>query len=62
MTGTFCRTEPYQVKRSEYGGRICASDFNRKTTLAEMAARIAADRKFDEHCRKNILNRQNYTG
>lgn len=53
MTEAFYKTGTYDVTHSEFGGRIYASDFNRKTTLAEAAARILADRRFDQQCQKN---------
>lgn len=57
MTEPFYRTGTYDVTHSEFGGRIYSFDFNRKTTLAEAAARIMADRQFDQQCRKNITLR-----
>ncbi len=53
MTETFYRTGAFRRDFSTFGGRICASDFNRKTTLSEAAARIMADMRFDRQCRKN---------
>lgn len=62
MPETFYRTGIYKVNYSEYGGRICVSDFDKKTTLSDIASRIVCDQKFNEQCRKNILNRQIYGG
>lgn len=62
MTETFYRTGIYEVDHSTFGGIICASDFDRKTTLSDIASRIESDKKFNEQCRKNILNRQIYGG
>lgn len=57
MTETFYRTGTYDVTHSEFGGTICAFDFNRKTTLAEAAKRILADKRFDQQCQKNAAVR-----
>ncbi len=54
MKGTFHRTETYDAAHSGFGGRVCAFDFNRRTTLSEAAERIMADRRFDQQCRKNV--------
>lgn len=53
MTETFYKTETYDVTHAEFGGTICASDFNRRTTLAEAAKRILAEKRFDQQCQKN---------
>ena len=54
MPETFYRTDTYDITHSEFGGRIFASDFNRRTTLTEAAARIMADQRRDQQYRKNI--------
>lgn len=56
MTETFYRTGTCKVNPSEFGGRICASDFDRKITLSEAAARIIADRRFDRQCRRDMTD------
>lgn len=35
---------------SSFGGRIYESDFNGHTSLADMAARVASDWRFDRAC------------
>ena len=62
MTETIKKFEIYKVDHSTFGGTICASDFDRKTSLSDVASRIESNKKFDEQCRKNILNKQNYGG
>lgn len=56
MTETFYRTGTCKVNHSEFGGRICVSDFDRKITLSEAAARIIADRRFDRQCCKDMTD------
>ena len=63
MNGTYDYTKLhqkgfYRVDHSDFGGKICYSDFNRKITMAEMAERIMADRRFNELCGKNLTERQ----
>lgn len=60
MTETFYRTGTYHVTHSEFGGRIYASDFNKRTTLAEAAARIMSDRQFDLQCQKKAVLPQSH--
>lgn len=57
MTETFYKTKTYKADHTDFGGIIYASDFNRKTTLSDIAARIENDRKFDEQCKKNTVNK-----
>ncbi len=48
-----------------FGGIIYSSDFNTnrketsKGTGSSVAARILADKRFDEECKKNVERRQN---
>ena len=68
MNKTFYRTGRYKVNHNQFGGFIYPSDFNTDHRGKEhrngsaIAIRIANDSKFDEQCRKNIINRQNYGG
>lgn len=62
MPETFYRTGNYKGNHTTYGGIICFSDFNTNYTNGNIADRIANDKKFDEQCRKNILNKQNNGG
>lgn len=52
----------YRADHSDFGGKVCYSDFNRKITMAEMAERIMADQRFDEQCGKNLAERQRREG
>ena len=68
MTATFYRTGAYKTDHSTFGGLVYLSDFctdyrakNNKNGSA-VAKRIASDRKFDEQCRKNRINKLNYGG
>ncbi len=45
-----------------FGGRIYHSDFTKKATLAEIAERIASDRRFDLECRRNAEYRNRPEG
>lgn len=55
MKENFYRSGNYHVDHRTYGGSIYPSDFDRKTTLSDMAARILADRKFDQQYQKIAL-------
>ena len=45
-----------------YGGKICESDFNivrsKKTLRSRASDKIISDWKFDEYCRKKIINKE----
>lgn len=68
MTEKFNTTKAYKTNHTQFGGCIYASDFNTDYRGKDnihgsiVANRIARDQKFDEQCRKNIENRQNYGG
>lgn len=62
MTQIFYKATTYQADHTTFGGIIYPSDYDKKITLSEIASRIENDRKFNEQCRKNILNIQNYGG
>ena len=68
MTKIFYRTGNHKINHSIYGGRIYASDFNTdfrgkdNTNGSTIANRIVQDQKYDEQCKKNIENKQNYEG
>lgn len=44
-------------KHNTFGGYIYPSDFDRRSSMSEIADRIIADWKFDNECRKNIISR-----
>ena len=57
------------MDHTQFGGYVYASDFNTdyrgKSSIHNgsiIASRIARDQKFDEQCKKNIENKQNYGG
>lgn len=68
MTETFYRTENYKVDHTQFGGIILPSDFNTdyrgkdNVNGSTIAKRIISDKKFDQQCRKNKVNQQNYGG
>lgn len=62
MAETFYRIGSYNVDHTKFGGIIHPSDFDPSYTSGNIASRIENDRKFDERCRKNILNRHTYGG
>lgn len=62
MAETFYRTGIYKVDHTQFGGIIYPSDFDTSYSNGNIASRIANDKKFDEQCRKNILNKQIYGG
>lgn len=53
MTNSFYKAKIPFADHTTFGGKIYHSDFDRKTTLSEMAEKITSDRKFDQQCRKN---------
>lgn len=44
-------------KHNTFGGEIYQSDFDRHTTMSEIAERILSDEHFDNQCRRNIIAR-----
>lgn len=68
MTKTQNQTGSGNIDHSTFGGIIYASDFNtdyRKRHPiygSSIANRIVQDQKFDEQCRRNLLNRQEALG
>lgn len=57
MTENFYRTRKVNVDHSTFGGDITLFDFEGHQTLTSMADKIASDFRFNERCRKNIINR-----
>lgn len=53
MTDNMYFLKKFNVDHTAFGGKIYPSDFDRKTTLSEAAARIEYDKKFDRQCKKN---------
>ena len=55
----FYETENFIIDHTKFGGLVCLSDFNtdhrgkNNTHGSPIATRIAADRNFDNQCRKN---------
>lgn len=43
-----------------FSGIICESDFDGYASMKDIADRIAQDMRFDEQCRKNIVNRDRF--
>lgn len=60
MTIFFCKPEIPIVNHTTFGGKIYFTDFDRKTTLVEIAEKIISDRKFDQQCMKNIEIRKEW--
>ena len=57
MTKNYYRTGNYKPDHSTFGGVIYNYDFDGYVSMRDMAERIISDWKFDERCRKNVLNR-----
>ena len=57
MTRNYYRTGNYKPDHSTFGGVIYNYDFDGYVSMRDMAERIISDWKFDERCRKNVLNR-----
>lgn len=45
------------ANHSTFGGVITNFDFDGHPTMSDIAARIMADRKFDERCKRDAMNR-----
>lgn len=59
MNRTVTITSKNHEHQHTYGGSICWSDFcTDYEGTRNIADRIAADWKFDEKCRKNLISRQ----
>lgn len=59
--------KPFHTRHTLFGGLIYQSDFEtdgskRKNHTGEsvIARRIASDQRFDEQCRRNIINRNEF--
>ena len=57
MTKNYYKTGNYKQDYSTFGGVIYNYDFDGYVSMRDMAERIISDWKFDERCRKNVLNR-----
>ena len=57
MTRNYYKTGNYKPDYSTFGGVIYNYDFDGYVSMRDMAERIISDWKFDERCRKNVLNR-----
>lgn len=51
-------TETYRPDYSTFGGRIYNYDFEGYNSLADIAARIESDKKFDRTCELNAKGRK----
>lgn len=59
MAETFYKRKPYKPDHTKFGGVIYYSDFDTNYPSGNIAERIEKDRRFDEQCRKNLINRPN---
>lgn len=57
MRENFYRTGNYNVDHSTFGGIINSSDFNRKTTISEIADKIIRDKRKDEKLKRMAKRR-----
>ena len=58
MKRNYYRTENYKSDHSTCDSVIYNYDFDGYVSMKDMAERIISDWKFDEKCKKNILNRK----
>lgn len=56
----FYKPEILVRDHTTFGGKIYFTDFDRKTTLSEIAEKIISDRKFDQQCMKNAEIRKEW--
>ena len=59
MARNYYRTENYKTDHSTCGSLIYNYDFDGYVSISTIAERIISDWKFDEKCRKNIINKKN---
>lgn len=57
MKKNFYKEEKNKTDHTKFGGTVYISDFNTNHTNGNIAIRIANDQRFDEQCRKNLINR-----
>ncbi len=57
MKKTVYQTNLYNNDHTRFGGRIFISDFDRKSSLADITDRIISDQCFDRECEQNAKNR-----
>ena len=58
MKRNYYRTENYKTDHSTCGSLIYNYDFDGYVSISTIAERIISDWKFDEKCRKNIINKK----
>lgn len=59
MTRNYYRTGSYKTDHSTCSSLIYNYDFDGYVSISTIAERIISDWKFDEKCRKNIINKKN---
>ncbi len=57
MTKNYYSTRNYNVNHSSFGGNIYNHDFDRRTSMEDIASRIISDMKFDKRCEQEAKNR-----
>ena len=58
MTKNYYRTGNYKTDHSTCSSLIYNYDFDGYVSISTIAERIISDWKFDEKCRKNIINKK----
>ena len=58
MKRNYYRTGNYKTDHSTCGSLIYNYDFDGYVSISTIAERIISDWKFDEKCRKNIINKK----
>ena len=58
MTRNYYRTGNYKTDHSTCSSLIYNYDFDEYVSISTIAERIISDWKFDEKCRKNIINKK----
>lgn len=59
MARNYYRTGNYKTDHSTCSSLIYNYDFDGYVSISTIAERIISDWKFDEKCRKNIINKKN---
>ena len=58
MTETYYKTGNYKTDHTTFGGIIYEYDFGGYTTMSDVISDIITARKFDEKCKKTLINLQ----
>lgn len=58
-TRSYCTPTRNIADYHTFGGLIYPSDFDRRSSMSDIADRIISDAKFNYACKQNAINREN---